>query len=102
MFVGGGICGSTPLQSGVVVGEQRDAQCPHGRARDFLLDREDILETTVEGLGPQLHAVGADELCGDTHTVPGLAYAAVEDRAHLQHTGDFAVVEGTAPELERP
>ena len=91
---------AAPLEPHRVALEKREAQRAHRRARDLLLDRENVFEQPVEGLRPEQRAIGADELRRDPHALARLAHAAVEDGAHLQQPRDLAVVYGAVLELK--
>ena len=62
----------------------------HDGARDLVLDREDVLELAVVGLGPEVVAVlHVDELRGDADPVADLAHAALEHRRHAELLADL-------------
>jgi hypothetical protein len=70
------------------------------RARDLLLDREDVARLAVVGLGPELEAgPGVHELGRDPDPLAGLPHAALEDRADAELLAERTRVE--APSLER-
>ena len=58
--------------------QQVDPQGVHDRSRDFILDRENIVQCPVPGFGPEVIAVrGLDELRGDADVITGLPDAAL-------------------------
>ena len=60
---------------------------------DLVLDLEDVLETPVETLRPQVRAVPhIDELGSDAQPVAGLAHAPLDDGPDVQSTADLTHV----------
>jgi hypothetical protein len=65
------------IQHRALVGPERDVERLHDALRNFRLHVEQVLERTVEAVGPQRVAVrGAQELGADARAVPGAPHAA--------------------------
>ena len=57
--------------------------------RYLVLDPEDIGQLAVEGIRPEVIAVGGvDQLCGDADPVAGLADTSLQQRTHVQRVAD--------------
>src|SRR5512141_198447 len=64
---------------------QHDTQRGDDALRDLVLNLEDVLELPVVSFRPQLLVVvGVDQLSSETQTLPGLAYASLENRRRLE------------------
>ena len=59
--------------------------CAGDAARHLVLQFEDVVESAVEAVGPDVGAGGGvDQLAGDAHSVLGFAHRALEHIAHAQ------------------
>ncbi len=80
---------------------QRHLEPIGDRARDVVLNREDVIELPVVPLGPQMIAVGGvHELHADPNAVAGLAHASLEHGRDVEARGNFAHIHLLALELK--
>ena len=83
------------------IGAQNAAERHRNLFRDFVLDREHILQPLVVALAPALKAVAdIHELDRDPQPIAHLAHAAVEHTADSQACPDGAEISAGGPELE--
>jgi hypothetical protein len=72
------------------------------RFRNFILQREDVVQVAIVALGPQM-AVGRalDQLCRDAHAVARFAHAALENMRDIELAGDLSDIDSLRLERER-
>ncbi len=94
--------GRVPPGGGIAdVAKETSAEGAHDGAGDLLLNREDVLDLAIVGLGPEAPAVGGvGELHGDPEPLPHPADRTLEDDGHLQPFADLPHVERLAFEGE--
>ena len=70
--------------------EKRNLQIANNRERDLILNGEDILQSPVELLRPEMEAIGdIDELRGNAKAIAGFPDASLQDRLHVQLPSDL-------------
>jgi hypothetical protein len=70
---------------------QRWLDCHDDTRGDLVLNREDVGQLMVVTLGPEMGAGRSiDQLAGDTHTLPSLAHATLEDIADIKVAADLS------------
>src|SRR6185295_6509294 len=80
-----GVGGPALLDCFFLLGQKFQLQCRNDRLRDFVLQRENVVELAIVALGPHMTARSAiDQLGGDANATAGLAHAALEQMAHLE------------------
>src|SRR5687768_13879210 len=76
-----------------VAADERAGEPRHDRARDLLLNREDVVDLALVYRRPHVVAVRrVDELCRDAERAPGLANAPLDDCRDAKPSSDLAHV----------
>ena len=97
VLVGLGVGGRAAGDEGALLRQQLHLEGVDDAAGDLVLEREDIVQAAVVAIGPEMPAAAAvDQLDGDAHAVPGLAYAALEDVADTERVRRLAHFDGLA------
>src|SRR6266513_4309921 len=80
---------------------EREPQRVNHTAGNFILDREDVFDLSVEPLRPQLVTIPRiDELHSGADTVAGLADAALKKRLHTESSPNLARIDGCSTKCE--
>src|SRR5438034_3080578 len=80
---------------------ERETQRFNDTAGNFILDREDVFDLSVEPLRPQVITVPrVDELHGDADPVASLSNAAFKKRLHTQSSSNLARIDACSTKCE--
>jgi hypothetical protein len=101
-IVGRCVAGAATFDSRRIGWQQLHTQCIDDMPRDLLLDGEDVFDLALESLRPEVKTVrGIDELRGDPQSIAALAYAAFQERLHIEQAPHFPAVHSAVLQLER-
>src|SRR6266496_3007527 len=88
-------------ETGLLALGERETQRVNDTAGNFILDREDVFDLSVEPLRPQLVTIPrVDELDGDADTVVSFPDAALKQSVHTKSSPNFARIDACSTKCE--
>jgi hypothetical protein len=88
-------------ETGLLALGERETQRVNDTAGNFILDREDVFNLSVEPLRPQVVTIPrVDELDGDADAVPSPPDAALKKRIHTKSSPNLARIDACSTKCE--